>query len=77
MATKKQAANVEATAADEDVKATSEPKFSLEVLQKHCLELFGVTTTTFVGATTGIEAREYTKNEIKDIIEKWCRQEVK
>lgn len=77
MATKKEAASGQATAADVDVKVVSETKFSLEALQKHCLELFGVSTATFVGATAGIEAGEYTKNEIKGIIEKWCRQEVK
>ena len=77
MATKKEAASGQVTAADEGAKATSEPKFSLEALQKHCLELFGVSTAAFVGATAGIEARDYTKNEIKSIIEKWCRQEVK
>lgn len=77
MAIKKEATSGQVTVADEGVKAVSEPKFSLEAFQKHCLELFGVSTATFVGATTGIEAREYSKNEIKGIIEKWCRQEVK
>ena len=77
MASKKTAVSGEATAADDEVNATSEPTYPLEVLQKHCLKLFGVSTPTFVGATTGIEAREYTVNEMKGIIEKWCRQEVK
>jgi len=77
MATAKKAASGAATAADEAVKVADEPKFALEALQKHCLELFGVSTATFAGATAGIEAKEYTKNEIKGIIEEWCGQEVK
>lgn len=72
MATRKKAASEAATAADKGVKAVSEPTFPLETLQKHCLKLFGVPTATFAGATAGIEAREYTVNEIKSIIEEWC-----
>lgn len=77
MATTKKAVNEAATAADEGVKVADEPKFALEALQKHCLELFGVSTATFAGATAGIEAKEYSKSEIKGIINEWCRQEVK
>lgn len=63
---------------DDTVEATavSEPKYTLDVLQKHCRKLFGVPTTVFVGATTGMTG-EYTVAEIKSIIEKWCRTEVK
>nr|DAH48769.1 MAG TPA: hypothetical protein [Bacteriophage sp.] len=77
MATTKKAASEPDTAAVEGVKVADEPKFALEALQKHCLELFGVSTATFAGATAGIEAKEYTKNEIKSIIKEWCGQEAK
>lgn len=77
MATKKEAASGAATAADEGVKKMDEPKFTLDNLRKHCYELFGVPTVVFAGATAGLEAKEYTVNEIKSTIVKWCRQEVK
>lgn len=77
MATKAKAATEAATAADEGIKKADEPKFSLDNLRKHCYELFGVPTVVFAGATAGLEAKEYTVNEIKSAIEKWCRQEVK
>ena len=77
MTTKKKTVNETATVADEGVKVDTEPKFTLEALQKHCYKLFGVPTVIFAGATAGLEAKEYTVNEIKSIIEKWCRQEVK
>jgi len=69
MAKQKTGDTVEATAANE-------PKYSLDVLQKHCRKLFGVPTVVFVGATTGMTG-EYTVEEIKSIIEKWCKKEVK
>lgn len=77
MATTKKAVSEPATAADEGVKVADEPKFALEALQKHCRELFGVSTATFAGATAGIEAKKYSKAEIKDIINEWCKKEVK
>lgn len=77
MATKRKADSKAATVADEGVKVEAEPKFALEALQKHCYKLFGVPTVVFAGATAGLEAKEYTVKEIKSIIEKWCRQEVK
>lgn len=77
MASSKEAARIEANAENEAAKAKGEPKFTLEALQKHCLELFGVSTTTFVGAATGIEAKEYTVKEMKSIIEAWCRKAVR
>ncbi len=65
------------TGVAEQCTAADEPKYSLANLQRHCLKLFGVSTPTFAGATAGIETREYTINEMKCIIEKWRRQEVK
>lgn len=75
MANSKEAVRIDATA--ENKAAKGEAKFALEVLQKHCLELFGVSTATFVGATTGIKAKEYTVNEMKGIIKEWCGKAVK
>jgi len=77
MATKKQAATAEATAAGGGTNVSAEPTFKPSALQKYCRKLFGVSTATFVGATTGIADKEYTVNEMKGIIEEWCRQEVK
>lgn len=77
MANSKNAAVIDATAENEAAKTKDEPKYTLEALQKHCLELFNVSTTTFVGATAGIEAKEYTVNEMKGIIKEWCGKAVK
>lgn len=77
MANSKIAAVIDATAENKAAKTKDEPKFTLEALQKHCLELFGVSTATFAGATARIEAKEYTVNEMKGIIEEWCGKAVK
>lgn len=57
---------------------TSKPaaKFPIKKLQANCRKLFGVSTCTFAGATAGMTG-EYTIDEIKTHIEKWCRTEVK
>ena len=51
-------------------------KFTIPQLQKYAFELFGVPTSTFVGATTGLDG-EYSVAEVKDIIEKWKNEEAK
>lgn len=56
--------------------ATVNPKHSLEKLRKNCLVLFGVTVSTFDGATHGLSG-EYTVAEIKAIIEKWGKTPIK
>lgn len=76
MAERKEKPTAKETAANASANARNEPVFSLESLQKHCKKLFGVSTVTFVGATHGIEQRGYTVEEVKNIITKWCRQEV-
>ena len=75
MANTKNAAVGEATAANEAT--ITEPVYRLDVLQKNCLKLFGVSQTTFAGATAGIEDREYSINELKGIISEWREKEVK
>ena len=57
---------------------TSPPKkeaaFTLERLAKGCRELFGVSHSTFVGATSKFDAgkdKKYSVEEIKKIIKDW------
>lgn len=52
------------------------PKFSVIRLREKCLKLFGVTQSTFDGATYGLNG-EYTVEEMKTIIAKWQDKEVK
>ena len=60
------------------VKAVTEPSFKLEKLREHCLEIFGITSSTFDGATFELDKeRQYTKAEIKAQIEAWSKKEVK
>ena len=51
-------------------------KFTIPQLQRYAFELFGVPTSTFVGATTGLDG-EYTVSEVKQIIEDWKKKEAK
>ena len=51
-----------------------EPKFTVENMRAHCLELFGVSSTTYAGATCGMEG-EYTVREMKDHIAAWSKKE--
>ena len=60
----KETTNVEAT------------KYDIKELEKKCVVLFGVTTSTFVGATAGLSG-SYTVDEVKSILEKWLKKEVK
>lgn len=56
---------------------TEEKKFQLEELRKECLKLFGVTSSTFAGATADLKGNEYSVSEIKQHIETWKKKEVK
>lgn len=56
---------------------TKEEKFPLEELQKNCIELFGVTSSTFAGATHVLGDGEYTIAEVKKQINTWLSKEVK
>lgn len=59
-----------------DVK--QETKYKLKKLRDNARELFYVSTSTFDGATFGLNADdEFTKLEIKEVIDKWLKQEVK
>lgn len=73
MATKKTAtqAEEELTAVAEEVAAqATEHKFSVEKLGAHCRKLFGVSASTYAGATAGMTG-EYTVAEMKAHIEEW------
>lgn len=55
---------------------TAAPKYTIEKLRQNCLKLFGVTTSTFNGATYGLRG-EYTVEEIKKAIDTWQKKPVK
>lgn len=55
---------------------SSKPKFTLERLRQDCLKIFGVTTSTFDGATCG-KSGKFTLDEMKKIIEDWQNAPVK
>lgn len=67
--------NTEKTA-NEPQEEKAAKKFTVEKLQANCKKLFGVSSCTFAGATCGMTG-EYTVEEMKAHIEKWCRTEVK
>lgn len=50
-------------------------KFTVEKLKENCRELFGVSTSTFVGATYGMTGK-YTVEEMKAHIEAWRKKGV-
>lgn len=50
-------------------------KFTVEKLQANCRELFGVSTSTFAGATYGMTGR-YTVGEMKAHVEAWKKKGV-
>lgn len=45
-------------------------KFTVERLRKDCFSLFGVTTSTYDGATYGV-AGEFSVADMRAIIDKW------
>lgn len=63
-------------ATEKNKNATEEKKFTISKLQEHCYALFGVPTSTFNGATAGLNGT-YTVSEVKKIIEEWYKKEAK
>ena len=57
-------------------KTETAPKFSIEKLRSNCLKLFGVTSSTFDGATYGLDG-EFTVEEMKNTIDKWKKSKIK
>lgn len=54
------------------INSASDKTFTLGQLRAHSRELFGVSTSTFDGATSGLDiSAEYTKERIKTTIETW------
>ena len=51
----------------------AEPEFSIPALRKDCLNLFGVTSSTFDGAMSGREGA-FTIASAKNIIEAWKKE---
>ena len=62
-------------AAPENTEA-AEVKFSIDKLREHCLALFGVTSSTFDGATYGLNG-DFTVEEMSYHIAEWQSKEVK
>lgn len=55
----------------------NEKKFTLKSLSKDSRRLFGVSNSTFAGATNDLAEGEYTVDEVKKHIEEWGKREVK
>lgn len=55
--------------------SNEEQKFQIEKLRAHCMELFGVTASTFDGAFYGRTETKLTKQEAQAIINKWLGKE--
>lgn len=56
--------------------AETAPKFTVEKLKPYALKLFGVSVSTFVGATYNLSG-EYTVEEMRSHINNWLKKEVK
>lgn len=69
--TNKKAAEAEAPAQGKTAR-----KYAVEKLQENCRQLFGVSTSTFAGATYGMTG-EYTVEEMRAHIEAWKKKGVK
>ncbi len=67
---------VTGTPAAAPAKAPGEPKFPYKVLKANCVMLFGVTSSTFIGATIGKESGNYTVAEMKQIIDGWLNKPI-
>jgi len=52
-------------------------KYQLSKLRANAETLFGVSASTFAGATAKLHDGEYTVKEIKEVIEAWQKKEVK
>lgn len=52
------------------------PTFTIERLRRDCLTLFGVTPSTYNGATHGLQG-DYTVDDMRARIAKWQNQQVR
>lgn len=77
MATKKTNAAAGLAPAPTSVAAGKrEKKIPLEKLRRSCVNLFGITPSTFDGATVGLTGK-YSVEEMQKIISTWLKKEVK
>lgn len=67
--------NGSAETAKATVKTPAAKKYTVEKLRANCLKLFGVTSSTFAGATFGMTGT-YTVEEMKAHIEAWKKKGV-
>lgn len=67
--------NVNVTEATKGILENEEQKFPLNILKHDCLRLYGVTLSTFVGATFDIPEGEYSIKEIESKIKTWLEKE--
>lgn len=51
------------------------PKFTIERLRKECYRIFGVTTSTFDGATYGLKDK-FTVEEMQKHLDEWRKKRV-
>ena len=70
------AARRKAAVGQETVTNGAAPKYAIEKLQENCRQLFGVSTSTFAGATFGMTGK-YTVEEMRAHIDAWKKREVK
>ena len=59
----------------EPAPAKAERKIPLDKLRKSCVKLFGVTPSTFDGATVGL-AGKFSVAEMQEIINKWLNKPI-
>ncbi len=62
--------------ANENVATTQKIVFSLERLRRDCAKLFGVTSSTFDGATRNLTG-DFTVEDVRKIIQAWQNKRVK
>lgn len=66
-----------ATKTDADTSAAAAVKYPLDKLRQNALAVFGVTTSTFAGATSDLPDGEYSIEEIKSKISDWRKKGAK
>lgn len=68
----------EAVSAADSPKTVKETSYTIEQLAPHSVEIFGVSSATFAGATEALDKNaKYTKDHIKKTIEEWKKRKVK
>lgn len=55
----------------------TDQKFLIEELRRNCRKLFGVSDSTFAGATSNINEKEFSIKGMKQIIDAWQGVSVK